>query len=74
MAYFTCELIVVPKIWGRALGPVVYESDQESGGHFATWEKPEAIAKDLESLFRKGGSVYQVMPGLDGYQKMPAGK
>ena len=69
LAYFPREIVIVPKIWGRSLGQVVYESDQESGGHFATWEKPEAIAKDLKSMFRKGGPVYGVVPGLDGYQK-----
>ena len=67
LAYFPRDIIVTPKIWGRALGPVIYESDQDSGGHFATWEKPEAIAKDLRSMFKKGGPVYGVVPGLDGY-------
>lgn len=67
LAYFPREIVVLPKIWARTLGPVVYESDQDSGGHFATWEKPEAIAKDLNSMFRKGGPVYGIVPGLDGY-------
>lgn len=67
LAYFPREIVVIPKIWGRAMGPVIYESDHDSGGHFATWEKPEAIAKDLKSMFRKGGPVYGLLPGLDGY-------
>lgn len=74
LACFPRELVVVPKIWGRALGPVVYESEQDSGGHFAAWEKPEAIAKDLKSMFRKGGLVYGVVPGRDGYQERPTSR
>lgn len=67
LAYFPRELVVFPKIWGRAIGPVIYESVHDSGGHFAAWEKPEAIAKDLKSMFRKGGPVYGLVSGLDGY-------
>jgi len=57
MAHFPKELTVVPKTWGRTMGPVVYESDNESGGHFAAWERPEAIARDLRKMFGKGGGA-----------------
>ena len=67
LAYFPKELTVVPKTWGRTLGPVVYESEHESGGHFAAWEKPEAIVGDLNKMFGKGGVAHGVVKGKSGY-------
>ncbi len=49
------------------LGKVVFESEHESGGHFAAFEKPEAIAGDLRKMFGKGGPAYGVVTGKDGY-------
>lgn len=68
LAHFPRELYVTPKTWGRTLGPVVYESDNQSGGHFAAWEKPEVIARDLKEMFGKKGGAYGVVKGRDGYQ------
>lgn len=67
LAHFPKEISVVPKSWGRTMGPVVYESENESGGHFAAWEKPEAIARDLHKMFGKGGGAYGVVKGKVGY-------
>lgn len=67
LAYFPKELGVVPKSWGRTLGPVVFESEQDSGGHFAAWEKPEAIASDLKRMFRLGGPCGGIVKGRDGF-------
>lgn len=67
LTYFPKELTVVPKSWGRTMGPVVYESENESGGHFAAWEKPEAIVNDLHKMFGKGGGAYGVVKGKVGY-------
>lgn len=50
------------------MGPVVYESDNASGGHFSAWEKPEAIASDLKKMFGKGGGAYGIVDWKDGYQ------
>ena len=49
------------------MGPVVYESDNERGGHFAAWEKPEAIVRDLYQMFGKGGGAFGVVEGKAGY-------
>lgn len=68
LAHFPLELSVVPRTWGRTMGPVVYESVNESGGHFAAWEKPEVIASDLKRMFGKGGGAYGIVSGRDGYQ------
>ncbi len=67
LAHFPRELTVVPKSWGRTMGPVVYESEYESGGHFAAWERPNAIVKDLREMFGKGGGAYGCVKGREGY-------
>ncbi|KAI9696417.1 MAG: hypothetical protein M1836_005695 [Candelina mexicana] len=67
LAYFPRELSVVPKSWGRTLGPVCYESDNASGGHFAAWEKPEVIVKDLREMFGRKGGAYGVIKGKRGF-------
>lgn len=40
-AYNPKELEVLPKTWCRTLGPVVFESDNDIGGHFFATEHPE---------------------------------
>lgn len=69
LAYFPKELGVVPKSWGRTLGPVVWESEHEVGGHFAAWERPEAVAGDLRKMFGKGGPCAGVVKGRTGYSE-----
>lgn len=48
-------------------GPVVHESVNEKGGHFAAWERPDIIAGDLQKMFGKGGPCYNIIQGKDGY-------
>lgn len=72
LAYFPRELDIVPRTWGRTMGPIVYERDHPSGGHFAAVEKPEAIAGDLKSMFGKGGGAYGVVKGKSGYVRTNA--
>lgn len=67
LAYNPQELTVVPTTWARTLGPVVYESHNESGGHFMAHENPELLARDLKTMFGKGGGAYGVVEGKDGY-------
>lgn len=54
------ELSVVPHIWGRTLGPTVYESQKLKGGHFAAWEIPDEVVGDLQKMFGKSGPCYQI--------------
>jgi hypothetical protein len=49
------------------IGPVVHESVNDHGGHFAAWEHPEVIAKDLNSMFGEGGPCYGIVKGKNGY-------
>ncbi|CAI6245561.1 unnamed protein product [Periconia digitata] len=67
LAHFPKELTVVPRIWGRTLGSVVYESDNDKGGHFAAWERPDVIAGDLQKMFQKGGPCFSIVPERNGY-------
>lgn len=72
LAHFPKELTVVPSTWARTLGPVAYESINEHGGHFAAWEHPEIIARDLKAMFGKKGSCYGIVKGADGYDRVGA--
>lgn len=51
---FSGDLVLLPKIWNQTLGPIVQENDYEGGGHFAAWEKPDAIVNDLRLMFKAG--------------------
>lgn len=66
-AYNPKELGVYPATWCRALGPVVYESFNEVGGHFMATEHPDLLARDLRTMFGKGGGAYGVVEGKSGY-------
>ncbi|KAK4233150.1 Alpha/Beta hydrolase protein [Achaetomium macrosporum] len=51
LSYFPKDLVVPPRTWGRALGPVVYEKVHPDGGHFAAHERPEELVRDLREMF-----------------------
>ncbi|KAH9023485.1 Alpha/Beta hydrolase protein [Lactarius pseudohatsudake] len=61
------ELARFPKPLLRSKGNIVFESDHEAGGHFAAYEKPEALVGDLRNMFGKSGPAAGVVPGCDGY-------
>ncbi|EHK96927.1 putative epoxide hydrolase [Glarea lozoyensis 74030] len=63
LAYNPKEISVLPATWCRTLGPVVYEAFNESGGHFYATEKPALLARDLRTMFGKGGGAYKVVKG-----------
>ena len=54
---FPRDIDVPPALWGQTLGPVVFEKVHKEGGHFAAWEKPEALVGDLREMFAKGGNA-----------------
>ncbi|KAF8654611.1 hypothetical protein AX16_003523 [Volvariella volvacea WC 439] len=51
----------------REVANVVFESQHDSGGHFAAHEKPQALVGDLRKMFGKGGPAYGVVEGKGGY-------
>ncbi|KAM5527187.1 putative epoxide hydrolase [Fusarium oxysporum f. sp. phaseoli] len=48
---FTNDLVLLPKLWNQTLGPIVFQQEHERGGHFAAWEQPLTIVKDLQLMF-----------------------
>ena len=67
IARFSNDLILLPKLWNYTMGPIVLQSEYDSGGHFAAWERPDAIIKDLHTMFGEGGSAYGCVTGKSGY-------
>ena len=49
------------------MGPIVFWKDHDRGGHFAAWERPDAIVDDLRTMFSRSGGAYGVVQGKDGY-------
>lgn len=60
LSYFPIDISVLPRVYGRTLGPVVFEVGHEDGGHFAAHERPNILAGDLKKMFGKGGGAYDV--------------
>jgi len=58
---------VLPKVWAKTLGDVVYEAENDVGGHFYAHEHPELLARDLKTMFGKCGGAYGAVKGNDGY-------
>lgn len=67
IALFKNELIKLPFFWCRAVANVVRENEFEVGGHFAAWEVPELLARDVKGFFGKNGQAYAAVVGKDGY-------
>jgi hypothetical protein len=57
-----CEMMLI-----YVVGPVVHESDNDKGGHFAAYERPDVIVDDLQKMYGKGGPCYGIVPGKSGY-------
>ena len=71
VARFSKDLILLPKLWNHTLGPIVLESEYERGGHFAAWERPDAIIRDLRRMFEEGGRAHNCITGRSGYDIPP---
>ncbi|KAI9512130.1 alpha/beta-hydrolase [Russula earlei] len=67
ISFFPKEIGISPRVLLHAEANVVFESEHAQGGHFAAYEKPEALADDLRRMFGRGGPAAGVVPGLDGY-------
>jgi hypothetical protein len=50
----------------------VFESFNETGGHFYATEKPQFLARDLRTMFGKNGGAYGVVKGKSGYDDVRA--
>jgi hypothetical protein len=67
VARFPKELSLPPKLWYQTMRPLVFEKEHESGGHFAAFERPDAIVDDLRTMFGKGGGAFGVVKGCTGF-------
>ncbi|KAI5276392.1 alpha/beta-hydrolase [Aureobasidium subglaciale] len=61
LCYAPKELTIVPRTWGRTLGPVVFESEKKRGGHFLAYEQPEEVVSDLRKMFGSGGACHNIL-------------
>ncbi|KAI0527746.1 microsomal epoxide hydrolase [Xylaria bambusicola] len=68
-SHFPMDLVVLPSTWVRTLGNVVFERDHEDGGHFAAWERPGELVKDLRDMFGKKGGAFGCVKGANGYSQ-----
>ncbi|KAF8918946.1 Alpha/Beta hydrolase protein [Mucidula mucida] len=68
VSIFPGEPIVSPFSWYTSNGNIVFSNTSHNkGGHFAAWETPDALVKDLHKMFGKGGPAFSVVPGKAGY-------
>jgi pimeloyl-ACP methyl ester carboxylesterase len=50
---FPDEIYTAPRSWAERAYPKLLRYDKhDKGGHFAAWEQPEAVTKDLREAFR----------------------
>lgn len=64
---FPNELNLKPKLWHHTMGKVVFMREHDKGGHFAAWEAPEMLVRDLKDMFGKGGGAEGCVKGRSGY-------
>lgn len=67
LADFPVEISNAPEAWWSTLGPIAYSKSYDKGGHFAGWERPDALAEALNEMFGKGGGAAGVVEGRCGY-------
>ncbi|KAI0053232.1 alpha/beta-hydrolase [Auriscalpium vulgare] len=67
VSWFPRDLFVTPRYWMYTIGRVVFEAVHESGGHFASHERPDELVNDVRKMFGKGGPAFAVVPGKNGY-------
>lgn len=46
---------------------LVFESEHNHGGHFAAYEQPAELVKDLRRMFGRNGPTYGTVTGKSGY-------
>lgn len=67
VSYFPKELYPTPKSWMQKGRKLIFVAEHQKGGHFAAYEQPVQLVGDLRKMFGKGGPVFGVVNGLDGY-------
>ncbi|RMD40934.1 hypothetical protein DV735_g4184, partial [Chaetothyriales sp. CBS 134920] len=62
------EIVSVPVLWNKTMGPIVFERVWKVGGHFAAYEQPEELVRDLREMFGKDGGAYGLVKAHDGFE------
>ena len=68
MSRFPKELDLSPRMWHETLGPLVFWSEHDQGGHFAAWEAPEELVDDLRNMFGEQGPCARCCGWRTGYK------
>ncbi|KEF60837.1 microsomal epoxide hydrolase [Exophiala aquamarina CBS 119918] len=66
---FPKELLLRPRLWHHTMGPVVLMNEHDKGGHFAAWEVPELLVRDIREMFGRDGGAFGVVEGRSGYEQ-----
>lgn len=61
------ELRVLPSVWTRTQGDVVFEKLHDRGGHFFAYENPDLLIADVREMYGRDGGAAGVVSGADGY-------
>ena len=69
VARFLKELALPPKLRYQAMGPSVFESDDESGEHFGAFGRPGALIEDLGKIFGIGRGGLRVVKGCSSFDE-----
>jgi pimeloyl-ACP methyl ester carboxylesterase len=69
IAHFPVELSSFPRLWYHTIGNMVHQTEYERGGHFAAYEQPKTLVKDMCIMFGKGGGAFGVVEGATGYDE-----
>ncbi|KAL9087601.1 MAG: hypothetical protein Q9159_003551 [Coniocarpon cinnabarinum] len=64
---FPKDIVAFPTEFGQVLGPLVFQSSHERGGHFAAYECPDLLVDDLRAMFGKQGGAFGVVEGKNDY-------
>lgn len=54
LSHFPKDVLILPASWAHVIGNVVLNKYHEKGGHFAAWECPDLLVRDLRDLFTGG--------------------
>lgn len=54
---FPRDVVRIPSSWAYAQGNIIHDKFHARGGHFPSFEKPEAIVDDLRAMFGAGGGA-----------------
>ncbi|KAF9017002.1 alpha/beta-hydrolase [Hymenopellis radicata] len=73
ISVFPAEIEIRPLSWYKTSGNLIFSNTSHTkGGHFAAWETPDVLVKDLHKMFGKGGPAFSVVPGKTGYESPQA--